>query len=142
MKALKVIILFICFLLFTNICCAIDNYRLNDQLYDAVKLKGNDIIINFDLINKCFKNGADPNWIKQTTNENGKKNYSSILSNYILCLGFHVDKNPRIRIDGTKALQILFQNGAKVSRYDGAILYFPIVYGWDEAVEMLLKNGD
>lgn len=118
----------------SNVYAEQDNW--DQKLYDSVRWAedGNTQIVDIEQIKLSLANGANPNWIKTSERVN-----ESILSHYVSC--FWWSENPNIVKKGVKALELLFENGAKLQYFDGAILYLPIAKGKYDIVKLLLENG-
>lgn len=108
----------------------------NQQLYDSIYFaeNGNGIVVDIEKIKLSLSNGASPNWINSKN-----KQEKSVIAHYVedICLF----DNPEIISKGIEALQLLFQNKAKLQYSDGAILFWPIAREKYDIVKLLLENG-
>ena len=110
----------------------------NQKLYDSIRYSedGKTQYFNLEQIKLSLSNGANPNWIIH--NERGDR---SILDYCVICLCLGLSDNPNAIKRGTKALEMLFEQGAKLQYCDGGILYSPIADGKYDVVKMLLEKG-
>jgi len=110
----------------------------NQQLYDAVRIEDvppHYFVVDLEQIKLSLANGANPNWIKS---EEGKD--ESILSHYVSITSSSAS-NPEIDKKTFKAIELLFEHGAKLQSHDDAILFSPIATGKYELVKLLLEKG-
>lgn len=87
---------------------------------------------DFDLeqIKSLLDKGANPNWLKK---------YETILGYYVRAASD--SKNPEAEIKGFKAIEMLFEHGAKLQSHDKTILYSPISKGKYNLLKLLLEKG-
>ncbi len=116
--------------------------NVNQLLFELDTIKDKKRFVDIENIEKYLKMGADPNWVSDKYNRR-----DSILSNYLSNLMLW-DKEEQ-RKDSLKAIQLLFEYGADPSKYTnnnlsyskGNLLFWPVAYGREGIVEILLKNG-
>jgi ankyrin repeat protein len=121
------------FILVFNLYAESDD-KWNQLLYDSVRFAedGNTKIVDLEQIKLSLAKGANPNWI------NIQKG-NSILSEYVTIISF--SENPETDKKGLKAIEMLFEHGAKLQSYDRIILFYPIAFGKYDIVKLLLKKG-
>lgn len=134
MKNINLIFLFFFIILVTNLDASTNNW--NQKLYDSIRFAadGNTIVVDLEQIKLSLANGANPNWIIAQKRQN-----ESILSHYVTIVS--LSNNPETLKKGLKAINTLFEHGAKLQYCDGAILYFPIAQGRYDIVKLLLEKG-
>jgi len=105
------------------------NIDANKLLFDSVNSEKLDV----EGVKTALKEGADPNSIWE------RNNNLSVLS--YLATGHGADKEKEKKC--VEIAKLLFQQGAKLQNIygDRVILYAPIVYGFYDFTELLLKNG-
>lgn len=131
----NIILLIVILLIFvSNLFAGQDNW--SQKLYESVHFaeNGNDVIVDLDQLKKALANGANPNWINSE-----HKRKISILGNYVWLIS--LSDNPEVVQQGIKAINILFDNKAKLQYCDGSILFWPIAYGKYDIVKLLLDHG-
>lgn len=106
-------------------------------LYNSVRYheNGNDVIVDIESIKNSLRNGANPNYINSDN-----KYFQTVLSHYVSIIGLS-ERDSDVVSQGCKALNILFNAGAKLGKDESGILFFPIAYGQTCTVEVLLNNG-
>lgn len=136
MEQIKIVILLCLVCIATNVHAYSEEW--NKVLYNSVRYaeNGNDVIVDIESINNSLRNGANPNYIN-TDN----KTFETVLSHYVSLIGLSGRDDDLIVSKGCKALNILFNAGAKLGKYDFSILYFPVASGETCIVEILLNNG-
>jgi len=108
-----------------------DKPKLSEELFNAIHSSGSDVVVELDKIEKLLKDGANPNWKYGGT--------MSILDWYVNLVSQCEDPNTFKK--GVKAINLLFDNNAKIQSCDKSILFWPIAGNKPEIVEMILKNG-
>ena len=128
-------LLFFCFL---SICATSSPLLLAKEvaIFDCIRFAetGNDVIVDHNCIVDGLHHGANPN----STTRKGK-NTISVLSNYVLILGF--SRDPKVLLAGTEAVKTLIDAGAKLQRTDSTILFWPIAQGNVPLTSLLLELG-
>ena len=124
---MKIIIISIMLILSVSLCS--DDSKINQELFDAV------CNVDVNKVKTLLDSGGNPNWAKKF----GKKRISILQSWIVYAYKIENDKQAEKKL--LEIVALLFKKGAKLASHDGAILYFPIVYGYHDLVELYIKNG-
>jgi ankyrin repeat protein len=91
------------------------------------------MVVELGKMERLIAEGANPNWTKIG------KTKKSVLAQYAELLSLSSD--PAVIKRGTKAIMLLFDHGGKLQDCDRAILFWPISWGKDDIVKILLEKG-
>jgi len=113
-----------------------DSGKVSEQLFESIHFakNGNDLIVDLNSVKRLLGEGADPNWIDKR-----HKRHQSILLRFVELVSLSED--PRVAQEGFNAIQLLFENGARVQPVDRTILYYPVSWGNYEISKLLLERG-
>lgn len=111
----------------------------NEKLFNAIRFGKNHDIIDIEAAKQALKDGANPNYTKYVGE---RLKHFNVLSNWSFCLARPITPiEPCYNKDVLAMFELLFENGFKLNELNQADIYCFVARGWDEVLELYLKQG-